>query len=247
MKKIIAGLVVAVALSVTITVTALTTWAQVGHGNGWDYETGCHNHFYDPYYPGADSPASLAHDGLVMDITDRFCKPVSGYRRGYEGGSYAHAHKGYTRPSDPPPQQPNPPVRQPDPPARQPNPPNPLPVAPTTAPSSENPENVGVQGDSCAAAKLGADTDEDGEVSLTEAVAVANNYFDTPGAPKEPVICVLDGFGRYPCSAAIAEADTDEDGEISLSETLAVVNNYFDTQGASIEPVICVVIEYLSD
>ena len=103
MKKIIAGLVVAVALSVTITVTALTTWAQVGHGNGWDYETGCHNHFYDPHYPGADSPASLAHDGLVMDITDRFCKPVSGYRRGYEGGSYAHAHKGYTRPSDPPP------------------------------------------------------------------------------------------------------------------------------------------------
>ena len=34
MKKTIAGLVVAVTLAVTITVTALTSWAQVGHGNG---------------------------------------------------------------------------------------------------------------------------------------------------------------------------------------------------------------------
>ena len=105
MKKVMVALVVAV----TVTLTALTTWAQVQHGNGWDSETGCHNHHYSE---GGDPPESRVHNSDT-GVHSQYCPHVSHDEGGYEGGSYTHVHDAYTAPPTPepppdPPQDPPP-------------------------------------------------------------------------------------------------------------------------------------------
>ena len=78
MKKVLVALIVAV----TVTLTALTTWAQVQHGNGWDSETGCHNHHYSE---GGDPPGSLEHNSDT-GVHSAYCPHVSHDEGGYEGG-----------------------------------------------------------------------------------------------------------------------------------------------------------------
>ena len=185
MKKVMVALIVAV----TVTLTALTTWAQVQHGNGWDSTTGCHNHHYGE---NGDPPASLEHNSET-GVHSKFCPHVHHDEGGYEGGSYTHTHDAYTLPPDPPTDPPQDPLSDPpqDPPS---DPPQDPPSDPPQDPPSDQRENSGTQADPCIAAIAKADTDGDGDISHAEAIAVVNHYFDTDGAPKEPVICVVEEY-----------------------------------------------------
>jgi hypothetical protein len=222
-KKVLVALIVAV----TVTLTALTTWAQVQHGNGWDSETGCHNHHYSE---GGDPPASLEHNSET-GVHSQYCPHVSHDEGGYERGSYTHVHDAYTEPPtpEPPPDPPTDPPQDPpqDPPSDPPqdppsDPPQDPPSDPPQDPPSDQRENSGTQADPCIAAIAEADTDGDGEISLDEALDVVSHYFDTDGAPKEPVICVVQKHLSGQCISAIAEADTGGDREISLDEAVEV-------------------------
>ena len=90
-----------------------------------------------------------------------------------------------TRHSDPPSDPPQ------DPPS---DPPQDPPSDPPQDPPSDQRENSGTQADPCIAAIAEADTDGDAEISHAEAIAVVSHYFDTEGAPQEPVICVLEEY-----------------------------------------------------
>jgi hypothetical protein len=46
----------------------------------------------------------------------------------------------------------------------------------------------------CVAAIAKADTDEDGDISHAEVIAVVNHYFDTEDGATEPVICVVEEY-----------------------------------------------------
>ena len=194
---------VALVVAVTVTLTALTTWAQVQHGNGWDSETGCHNHHYSE---GGDPPESRVHNSDT-GVHSQYCPHVSHDEGGYEGGSYTHVHDAYTAPPtpEPPPDPPQDPPSDPpqdppsdppqDPPSDPPSdPPQDPPSDPPQDPPSDQRENSGTQADPCIAAIAEADTDGDGDISHAEAIAVVNHYFDTEGAPQEPVICVLEEY-----------------------------------------------------
>ena len=260
---------VALIVAVTVTLTALTTWAQVQHGNGWDSTTGCHNHHYGE---NGDPPASLEHNSET-GAHSKFCPHVHHGDIANDGPSYTHVHDAYTLPptpepppdpptdpppdppSDPPPDPPTDPPPDPpsDPPPDPPTDPPPDPPSdPPPDPPTDQRENSNTRADPCIAAIAEADTDGDGEISLDEAIAVVNHYFDTDGAPKEPVTCVVEEYLSRPniqfdpCIAAISEANTDGDGEIGHAEVIAVVNHYFGTEDGATEPVICIVEEYLS-
>ncbi len=229
MKKVLVALIAAVAVSVT----ALTSFAQVQHGNGWDHGTGCHNHHYGE---GGDSAASMEHNAQT-GVHDDYCPHVYHGEHDYDGGSYAHVHKAFTPPQNQPPQN-QPPQNQP-----------PQNTQPETTPEPNNGERETSDGsaDPCESAVAEADTDDDGEISEAEALVVLRNYFATAGASKEPVLCVLNEYFSNSCNTAVSDADTDGDGEISTLEAAVVANLYFDTVGAPKEPVICVLKQYDSD